>query len=70
MIRWILQISVMLIDIGLAAICVYLLYEPEFPLWLGIPAVYLIYRSWKSQGGPIAWTHRKEFMENAKKLGI
>lgn len=60
----------MLTDIILLAIGIYILYEPMFPLWLGIPAVYLMYRVWKGQGCLIAWTHRKEFMKNASKYGL
>ena len=68
MVRWMLQISAMFSDIVIAAMCVLALYS--LPLWLGIPLVYLTYRTWKGQGGAIAWTHRKEFMENAKRLGL
>jgi len=68
MIRWMLQITVMLIDIGLVVLCYFTL--RDLPLWFSIPFIYLVYKAWKDQGGAIAWTHRKEFMENAKRLGL
>jgi len=68
MIRWMLQITVMAIDIGLVVIA-YLILR-DFPWWFSIPFIYMMYVAWKNQGGAIAWTHRKEFMENAKRLGL
>ena len=68
MIRWMLQITVMLIDIGLVVVAYFII--RDFPWWFSIPFIYMMYIAWKNQGGPIAWTHRKEFMENAKRLGL
>ncbi len=68
MIKWMLQISAMMSDIIIAGACILALYG--LPLLLGIPLVYLTYRVWMGQGGLIAWTHRKEFFENASKYGL
>jgi hypothetical protein len=68
MVRWMLQITAMLSDILIAAMCILALWF--LPLWISAPAIYLTYRSWRNTGGLVAWTHRKEFMENAKQLGL
>jgi len=68
MIKWILQISAMLSDIVIAGACVLVLFY--LPLWISVPLVYLTYKTWESQGGLIAWTHRKEFLDNASRYGL
>jgi len=68
MLKWILQGLAMLTDLILLGVAIAFLYE--FPWWFSIPAVYIMYRVWKNQGGLIAWTHRKEFMKNASELGL
>lgn len=68
MIKWMIQISAMLSDIVIACVCVLVLFY--LPLWIGVPVVYLTYKIWMNQGGLIAWTHRKEFLDNASRYGL
>ena len=70
MIRWFLQVAVMLSDLAIAAACLtVLLFTPFF---ISIPLVFITYKVWRGQGGTIAWTKkgREDFMRNAKALGI
>ena len=70
MIRWFLQIGVMLGDLAILAACLMvLLFTPFF---IGVPLAYITYKVWRSQGSAMAWTKegRSTFMRNAKELGI
>jgi len=68
MLRWIIQIACMLGDIALITACIIVF--TGFSWWLSLPLIFITYRVWKSQGGFIAWTHWRQFMENAKKIGL
>jgi len=68
MLRWMIQITCMLGDVMLLTACIVALFVLIW--WLSIPLIFITYRVWKSQGGLIAWTERKQFMENARKLGL
>lgn len=58
----------MLGDVALLTACIVVVVG--FSWWLSIPIIYATYSTWKKQGGFIAWTHHKQFMEHAKKIGI
>jgi len=68
MIRWFLQIICMLGDIALLTACVIVFFGLSW--WLSIPLIYITYKVWTGQGGLIAWTEWRQFMANAKKIGI
>lgn len=68
MIRWMMQISCMLGDVIILTVCILALWGLTW--WLSIPIIFVTHKVWKSQGGFIAWTHYKQFMENAKKIGL
>lgn len=68
MLRWFMQITAMSTDIVLLAMCIFIFFM--LPWWACLPLVFITYKTWQSQGGLIAWTHRKQFMENAKKMGL
>jgi len=70
---WTLQILVMMSDIAIiVAVVVIASYAIAMHslLFAAIAAVSikLTYETWRSQEGFIAWTHRKQFMENWKKI--
>ena len=58
----------MLGDIVLIAACIVVLYGVT--PFLSIPLILITYSTWKEQGGFIAWTECRQFMRNAKKIGI
>jgi hypothetical protein len=66
--RWLLQILVMLSDFVLFGVALLAFIYLLFPL--NIILVYVTYKVWKSQGGFIAWTHARQFLKNAKELGL
>jgi hypothetical protein len=70
MLRWILQISVMLCDLVILAACV--MAAVGLPFFISLPLIYITYKVWRRQGGPMAWTKegREKFLHNAKELGI
>lgn len=76
MIRWLLQIMVMLSDIMIITACGILIFSmPKFGIFGAVVGIYLLfqtYRTWKEQGGFIAWKPAsiKRYMRNAKKLGL
>lgn len=68
MIRWMMQITCMLGDVVIIGASVVTLWFA--PWWLSIPLVFITYKVWKSQGGFIAWTEWRQFMKNAKEMGL
>ena len=66
--RWFIQILVMLGDLFLLVAC-FIVLKYLHPI-ISIPVVYATYRTWRGQGGGMAWTHPKLFLENAKKYGL
>jgi len=65
MMRWLIQILVMLGDVALFAACVYV--GIEFPPQVSIPLIGLAMLAFKEVGGFEAWTHPRRFLENARR---
>jgi len=68
MLRWIIQIACVLGDLALITACIVVFLG--FSWWLSLPIIFATYRVWKSQDGFIAWTHWRQFMKNAKEIGL
>lgn len=66
--RYIFQIVVMLTDILIIGSCAFVICN--LPWQISLIFVYLAYSTWKSTGGFIAWTHWRQFLKNAKKIGF
>jgi hypothetical protein len=66
--RWLIQILVMIGDLLLILACAAVLCYIIFPV--NVLLVFATYRTWKGQGGFIAWTHSKQFLINAEKYGL
>lgn len=64
-IMWFLQIGAMVSDILIFAACFILMIT--FPL-LGLLLILPTFYVWKTTGGFMAWTRRKQFMKNFKEM--
>lgn len=69
--RYLLQIFVMLAEVGIIVVAGFMIYEnPREPLTWAL--VILGYMAWEDVGGFMAWNPQtiKEFLANAKKAGL
>ena len=64
-IMWFLQIGAMVSDILIILAC--FIFMIAFPI-LGIFLTIFTFYAWKTTGGFIAWTRRKQFMKNFKEM--
>jgi len=69
--RYFMQTSVMLGDLMLITAAGYVLWHAPLSPWAWI-IVYVTYRVWEKQGGPMAWNLKeiRKFMTGARSHGL